>query len=273
LGLSGVRLRLTKGIHLVFDHARLPVTDAVVITEGTRILFVIPWGERVIVGTTDTDYSGPIEAVRTEWEDVDYLLKTVNEFFPEARLNPLDVISSWAGLRPLIARGEGKPSDISRSHRIDQTEPGWWDVSGGKLTTYRLMAEQTVDRITVLLGGKFDRCKTAEQPLLAPEEVAGMSGIIPPPPSRKSVEHFSTREWAVHLDDVMMRRSGWHYYFRNAAAIAEQTATWMQSIHGWTSDQREQELHRYRSASDWPVRRTSEWPMCKDLETVAHETP
>ena len=74
---SSVRLRLTKGVHLVIDRRRLPVPDAVVMTEGKRILFAIPWGERVILGTTDTDYDGPIEDVRTEPADVEYILGVV----------------------------------------------------------------------------------------------------------------------------------------------------------------------------------------------------
>src|SRR5688572_2558147 len=82
LGLSTVKLRLTKGIHLVFERERLPTTDAVVITQGKRILFVLPWGERTIVGTTDTDFEGRPEEVRVEQSDVDYVLGSVNEFFP-----------------------------------------------------------------------------------------------------------------------------------------------------------------------------------------------
>ena len=76
---SRVRLRLTKGVHLVIDRQRLPVPDAVVMTEGARILFAIPWGERVILGTTDTDYAGPLEAVRAEPADVHYILGVVND--------------------------------------------------------------------------------------------------------------------------------------------------------------------------------------------------
>ena len=79
---SHVKLRLTKGIHLVIDRRRLPVPNAVVMTEGKRILFVIPWGERVILGTTDTDYRGSLEDVRADREDIDYVLRVVNRFFP-----------------------------------------------------------------------------------------------------------------------------------------------------------------------------------------------
>src|SRR6185503_12595271 len=82
---SRVKLRLTKGIHLVIDQRRLSVPSAVVMTTGKRILFAIPWGERVILGTTDTDYRGPLESVHADPEDIDYILGVVNHFFPTTR--------------------------------------------------------------------------------------------------------------------------------------------------------------------------------------------
>ncbi len=245
---SSVRLRLTKGVHVVIDRGRLNVPDAVVMIEGDRILFAIPWGERVILGTTDTDYDGPPESVRTEPEDVRYILGVVNGIFPAAALSESDVISAWAGLRPLIADGEGRPSDISRAHEIRSPEPGWFDVAGGKLTTYRLMAEQTVDRIGKRLGRRPGECRTAAEPLLPPGEPEGISGIVPPPVTRRAVEHYCAKEWAVHLDDVMVRRAGWHYYHRDAAAIAATVTQWMGEIAGWGPQRCEEELARYRQA-------------------------
>src|SRR6185295_11462593 len=79
---SSVKLRLTKGVHLVIDRSRLPVPDAVVMSEGTRILFAIPWGERVILGTTDTDYDGDLDHPKCEPADVEYILGVVNDAFP-----------------------------------------------------------------------------------------------------------------------------------------------------------------------------------------------
>jgi glycerol-3-phosphate dehydrogenase len=155
------------------------------------------------------------------------------------------VISSWAGLRPLIANPNGSPSDISRAHEIRSPEPGWWDVAGGKLTTYRLMAEQTVDQITTALKRKHVRCRTAMEPLLPLAETDGISGILPPAFNRDIVKHFCTEEWAVHLDDVMVRRTNWHYYFADAAARAEQVANWMAEFLGWPEPVRAQEIARY----------------------------
>lgn len=254
---SRVKLRATKGVHLVIERARLPVPDTVVMTEQKRILFAIPWGERTILGTTDTDYHGAPDDVRVDAASVDYILRVANQFFPNARLSPCDVISAWAGVRPLVATPSGQPSDISRSHEIHSPEPGWWDVTGGKLTTYRLMAEQTVDRIVKWLNKLKEAkglerysepCRTAAEPLVTPDEAAGVSGLLPPVFSRKVVEHYCAREWASHLDDVMVRRTGWHYYYADTTAMAEGVADWMGEFLGWSAAQKDLELERYHNS-------------------------
>lgn len=247
---SRVKLRLTKGIHLVVDQQRFPAPEAVVMTEGSRILFVIPWGDRVILGTTDTDYDGSLEDVPTDAEDVAYVLDVANRAFPTARLQPSDMISHWAGVRPLIAPREvkkGTPSNTSRNHQIRMPEPGWIDVAGGKLTTYRLMAEQTVDCIGKHLKSKLAPCRTHQEPLLEASETA-LSGVLPPPVTREAVEHYCRHEWAAHLDDVMLRRTGWHYYHPDSAAIARQTAAWMAEILGWSETQQAAEMSRFQQA-------------------------
>ncbi len=248
---SRVKLRATKGIHLVVDHARAPVTETVVMTEGKRILFVIPWGERTIIGTTDTDYQGSLDDVRADAADIGYVLQVTNQFFPNAKLTEKDVISAWAGLRPLVANPNGGPSDVSRAHEIHNPEPGWWDVAGGKLTTYRHMGEQTVDQIVKKLkmlkgtNGAVARCRTAQEPLLPVAETSGVSAIVPPEFSRRPVEHYVAREWAVHLDDVMVRRTSWHWFYRDAASKAQQVADWMGELLGWSGETRKAELERY----------------------------
>ncbi len=151
---SSARLRLTKGVHLVIDRRRLGIPDAVVMAEGERILFAIPWGQRVILGTTDTDYDGRPEDVETSPEDIDYILGVVRRAFPASCLCREDIISTWAGVRPLIADSNGGPSDISRSHQIRTPAPGWWDVLGGKLTTYRLMAQERWTRSRSISAGR-----------------------------------------------------------------------------------------------------------------------
>ncbi|HEU5079462.1 MAG TPA: glycerol-3-phosphate dehydrogenase/oxidase [Opitutaceae bacterium] len=241
---SAVKLRLSKGIHLVIDRSRLEVPSAVVVTEGKRILFILPWGDRVILGTTDTDYREAPESVSVEPADVDYVLRTVNEFFPSIALSERDVISSWAGVRPLIANPDGSPSDISRAHQIRCPEPAWWDVAGGKLTTYRLMAEQTVDQIATHLGRTGLQCRTAAEPLIAASENE-YSGLTPPPCTRAAVEHYVRNEWAVHLTDVLIRRTSWHYYNRDTEAQADRVANWMAEIANWSPETRAAELAEY----------------------------
>jgi glycerol-3-phosphate dehydrogenase len=239
---SGVKLRLTKGVHLVIDRARLPVPDAVVAADGKRILFAIPWGERAILGTTDTEYSGPLDDIRTDASDVQHVLSVVNRAFPEAKIQPSDIISTWAGVRPLIASPSGGPSDISRAHQIRESQPGWFDVAGGKLTTYRLIAEQTVDRIVKYLHHPALPCRTAVETL-----ESDFSGILPPTVSREAVEHFCTNQWAVHLADMFIRRTSWHYFHHEADNPVEQVALWMSEILEWDDERLAQEIAQYRS--------------------------
>jgi glycerol-3-phosphate dehydrogenase len=249
---SRVKLRLTKGIHIVVERSRIPLPDTLVMTEGKRIMFAIPWGERTIIGTTDTDYGGSLDSVRAEAREIRQLLDKSNQFFPSAKLAERDVISTWAGLRPLLADSHGNPSDISRAHEIRNPEPGWWDVAGGKLTTYRLMAEQTVDqvvRLGTMSGRPVAPCRTAVEPLLPLSETERISGIVPPKFERRAVEHYCANEWAIRLEDVMVRRAGWHYYFADASQRSEEAANWMAEIFGWSKLLRAKEVEQYRAVT------------------------
>lgn len=241
---SAIRLRVTKGVHLVLPHARLPIPEAMAITEGSRILFGLRWGERTVLGSTDTDYQGSLEDIRTDADDIAYVLEVTNRYFPEARLRPEDVKACWAGVRPLIADPNGNPSDISRRHEIVTSHPGWIDVAGGKLTTYRLIAEQVVDRLFRHLGRTSPACTTAKE-LIVSSEAVPHSRILPPAVDEAVVRAACGEEWAVHLDDVMIRRTSWHYYCDDRAAIAQRVADWMASLLGWDPATREAELARY----------------------------
>jgi glycerol-3-phosphate dehydrogenase len=242
--LSKTTLRVTKGVHLVVDRARFPVPDAVVLAEGDRLVFAIPWSERVILGTTDTDYCGELDEPPCDPADVDYVLAVVNATFPAANLQASDLVSHWSGLRPLVADPHGNPSDISRRHEITQSNPAWWDVTGGKLTTYRLMAEETVDQIVQRLRVSARRCATADEPLLAPADAA-TSGVLPPTPSASVVEHCVRREWSRRLDDVMFRRTSWRHYHHDHVALATTVAGWMAPLCGWSDGDVREELERY----------------------------
>ena len=244
---SAVKLRLTKGIHIVVDrkHLSVPEGEAVTMVEGKRILFVIPWGERHIIGTTDTDYDARPEDVSVDLEDIDYVLHTVNTTFPSSNIRREDIISSWVGVRPLIANRDGSPSDTSRAHQITNPEPGWWDIAGGKLTTYRLMAEQAVDKIIKFLKINAQPCRTKEEELLPASETLPYSGIIPPPVSREAVRHYVENEWAISLSDIIFRRTSWHCYFPNMPQRAQEIGQWMAEAAGWTPEELAEQVKAY----------------------------
>lgn len=173
-GLEEPLLRPTKGVHIVVPFERLPVHNAVVCfhPEDGRVLFALPWGEQVYIGTTDTDEPGDPSAVAASTTDVAYLLSVANHYFPDSKLTTEDVISTWAGVRPLIGgTGSGTASSVSREHEILVDNTGMITIAGGKLTTYRKMAKEVVDRSVALLhltGGlqkKLEDAHTARNPL------------------------------------------------------------------------------------------------------------
>lgn len=146
------RLRPTKGVHIVVDANKLKLNNAVVCfhPEDGRVLFAIPWGERTYIGTTDTDYTESLEDLAATKEDVVYLLKAANAYFPQNLLVEEDVISTWAGVRPLVSEetesdGEQSESSVSREHSIRVDANGLVTIAGGKLTTYRRMAKEVVE--------------------------------------------------------------------------------------------------------------------------------
>jgi glycerol-3-phosphate dehydrogenase len=139
------KLRPSKGVHLTFERSRFPLQDAVVMGAEQRIVFAIPRHEMVIVGTTDTDYPGDPALVRTEAEDVEYLLGVIHRYFPGANITKEDIVGTYAGVRPLIDDQSESESKTSREHEIWTDPRGCTFVAGGKYTTYRNMAEQTVN--------------------------------------------------------------------------------------------------------------------------------
>ncbi|WP_077624822.1 glycerol-3-phosphate dehydrogenase/oxidase [Sediminibacillus massiliensis] len=145
---KGKRLLLTKGVHLVFDQEKFPLTQAVYFdAPDDRMIFAIPREGKTYVGTTDTAYEGEIAHPTMTVEDRDYLLNAIHYMFPEISVGAEDVESSWAGLRPLIAEEGKKPGEISRKDEIFISKSGLISMAGGKLTGYRKMAENVVDMI------------------------------------------------------------------------------------------------------------------------------
>jgi len=145
---KGKRLHLTKGVHLVFPHAKIPIKQSVYfdIPDG-RMMFAIPRGKITYVGTTDTNYNDDKDNVQVDLADAMYLISAVNNMFPKINLEMEDIISSWAGLRPLIHEEGKSASELSRKDEIFTSETGLISIAGGKLTGYRKMAERVVNRI------------------------------------------------------------------------------------------------------------------------------
>ena len=142
-------LRPTKGIHLTLNKNRLPLSSAVVMAaeKSTRIVFAIPRHEMIIIGTTDTDFTGDPQLATVTAEDVEYLLQITNEYFPGAKISEKDIISTYVGVRPLVKDDSSTEGKTSREHTILSDPRGFTFVAGGKYTTYRLMSEQIVDQI------------------------------------------------------------------------------------------------------------------------------
>lgn len=141
-------LRPTKGAHVVVPRHRIGHTEAFTLTSPLdgRVMFVLPWGDLSIIGTTDTDVAEVPDDPLADAADVTYLLRSANAYFPSARLNVGDVVAAWAGLRPLLdVPGASSTAAVPREHRIVEDASGLITIAGGKLTTYRSMAAQVVD--------------------------------------------------------------------------------------------------------------------------------
>jgi glycerol-3-phosphate dehydrogenase len=160
-------VRLTKGAHLVFSRQALPVCEALVLCDSAdRIVFVMPYDRYVLVGTTDTDFDGDREHVRADRADVEYLLGVLSGNLPDTKLEPGDVVSSFAGLRALVQGNGQSPSALPREETILQSRSGLISVAGGKLTTHREIAQQVVDRVMAELSRPKGKCLTLATPLI-----------------------------------------------------------------------------------------------------------
>jgi len=211
-------LRPTKGAHLVFSRERLPLELAVAMVHPRdgRAMFAIPWGDEVYVGTTDIDYQGSYDRPYCGVDDRDLILEVANHYFPGSHLQPADIRGTWCGLRPLIAPAEQiHASKVSREHVLLGGEDGLLTMTGGKLTTYRLMARELVNRAVKLLRGRklvdrsAKRCRTRKRPLPGAQGLSGKTPLadltrdlgaryaLAPPLARHLVDTYGSRAAAV----------------------------------------------------------------------------
>lgn len=156
--LQGKRLQLTKGVHLVVAHEKLPIKQAVYFdVKDGRMIFVIPRNGKTYIGTTDTVYNKEIDHPQTTAEDANYLLDAVNKMFPSVNLKMSHIESTWAGLRPLIHEDGKSPSELSRKDEIFISDSGLISIAGGKLTGYRKMAERVVNLVARQIRKETDK--------------------------------------------------------------------------------------------------------------------
>ena len=159
-------IRPAKGVHITvpFDKVQPDIAVVIPVLKDKRSIFVVPWGDRVYIGTTDTDYQGSLEHPTCTKADVRYLLDAANAFLSEP-LTEADILGTWAGLRPLVASASSeRTADLSRRHKVTRSESGVVTVTGGKLTTYRRMASDTVDAVAEQLGRR-GKSRTKKLPL------------------------------------------------------------------------------------------------------------
>jgi glycerol-3-phosphate dehydrogenase len=281
-------IRPAKGVHVTVPADRLPCDIAAVIPvpKDKRSIFVVPWPgtDLVYLGTTDTDYAGPLDDPACTPEDVDYLLEAANNI-TTSRLTRADVTGVWAGLRPLLAPERGhvseRTADLSRRHTVMTSSEGVVTVTGGKLTTYRKMAQDTVDAVVRELGEspRRRRCVTKDLPLIGattktrdPVSMAqpharllGRYGSEAPrvlaladdrpellepaiaglPYTRAELVYAAREEMAQTLDDVLSRRTRAMIQKAHATmAAAPAAAELLASEMGWSaSEATEQSAH------------------------------
>ncbi|MEO5678254.1 MAG: glycerol-3-phosphate dehydrogenase/oxidase [Acidimicrobiales bacterium] len=288
-------IRPAKGVHLTVPAAALPCDVAAVVTAADkRSIFVVPWsaGEGGVpltyLGTTDTDYDGPLDDPQCTEADVAYVLETINRWISRP-LTAADVVGTWAGLRPLLV-GEGhgtKTKDLSRRHKVSTSPAGVVTIGGGKLTTYRKMAQDTVDEVVARLADGPRRCPTRRLALrgapgldeaararlgLAPPVAAHLAGrygtearvvaalvaadpglgrpiVAGLPDLRAEVVHAARHEMATTVDDVLARRTRLRLQARDAsAAAADDVAALLAAELGWDAAETAAQAAAYRAA-------------------------
>ena len=197
-GESNSRVRASKGIHLVVPRHRINLETGLILRTVDSVLFVIPSANHWIVGTTDSDWHLNRAHPAATHRDIAYLITTLNEVLADP-LTTDDVVGVYVGLRPLLAGDSEKTSKLSREHAVTCSTSGLVSIAGGKYTTYRVMAADTIDAVGVDQGLDLPKSSTDQVPLIGSErylqlraqisEIAEMSGVLP-----ATVEHLLSRQ-------------------------------------------------------------------------------
>ena len=285
-GVDPDSIRPAKGIHITvpWDKVRNDVAVVVPVPKDKRAVFVVPWGDLTYIGTTDTDYDGPLDDPEVTKEDVDYLLGAM----AFTGITADDIVGTWAGLRPLVKSGaSGRTADLSRRHKVTPSPSGVVTITGGKLTTYREMAADTVDAVLAHLehkgNGVARRSRTKNLKLRGAEgyealqdstdplvvhladryggETPTLLAMIEGDPSlaeplvtglpyvRAEAVYAARYEMARTVDDVLSRRTRARLLARDAsAAAADDVAALIAPILGLTAEEVEAQVSDYRAA-------------------------
>lgn len=288
-GRGTIKVRASKGIHLVVPRDRLHSDSGLILRTEKSVLFVIPWGKHWIIGTTDTDWDLDLAHPAASRTDIDYLLTQVNSVLDQPLARD-DVEGIFAGLRPLLYGESDATSKLTREHAVSQTVPGLITVAGGKYTTYRVMAEDAVDAAVRNIGGRIAPSCTADIPLTGADgfqpawnrrfktateaglttsqtenllhrhgtnitdvlamlkERPELSSTLPGSEDYLAVEvaYAARHEGALHLDDVLTRRSrisieAWD----RGIAATKQVAELMAAELGWDEAAIAREIQHY----------------------------
>ena len=275
------RLRKLRGSHLIFDRARLPIPEALTIFHPSdgRAMFALPWEGASLVGTTDVDHAPELESGYQEPfaspAEADYILSALDFLFPSLHLNTADIVSSFAGLRPIINTGAATPSKESRAHQV-WNEDGLITITGGKLTTFRLMARQTVAAALAECGLERNVPRHARfidalsLPETAPVDaemlhfLGGRHGaetgavlgcaldgelepIGPLPNPWAELRYAARSEGVVHLDDLLLRRVRLGMLLPGGGlALLPRVRRVVQPELGWSDQRWETEEKEYR---------------------------
>jgi len=249
----------SKGVHIAVPRGRVGNRDAITIISEVdgRVMFCLPAGPQTIIGTTDTWSDESPEDVHASTSDIDYLLRSANSCFPGARLTFDDVVSAWAGIRPL-ASGGSNPTAVSREHSIIVDDAGVIHVTGGKLTTYRAMAAEIVDRVQEALGQRKRRAPTDTTQLpggdrddqigkLERDDPRLSKFLVPELPyTGAHLAYAVTREKGQTLSDLLIRRTHLAFETRDhGRSIAPQAADIVAPWLGWNDQTKGARVHEF----------------------------
>ena len=263
---TGGATKKSRGTHIALSRDLVNNREALTVLSPVdeRVMFILPSEKFTIIGTTDTWTDESPDDVRATSGEIDYLLRSAREYFPEHYLSADHVTSAWAGLRPLVATStRGTPTAISREHRIIRDKSGTVRVSGGKMTTYRSMAAEIGDEIQRGLGKKKSGSPTASEPLHGASRAEQLKDLVASEPSlgkpitedhsatNAELHYAVSNELAVTIGDILIRRTRLAFETSDhGRKAADMVADEMEKLFSWSRKEKSDQLRRYLAESD-----------------------